>query len=297
MSVGAELPNAEDAERAQRTQKNPMMKRADEVDAGALHAAFVEAFSDYLIGPFQLSIAQWPTFLGRQGVDLALSRVALQDGAPVAFCFVAQRPECKGWRLATMGAVPRARGTGAASALLDDFIDRATCERLAQVELECFAQNTRALRLYEGRGFRTVDALHGYELAALGGDAGPSPGSVDLEDAFGWLEGCGIDLPLQVTPSSLRALPGLQAFRRGSAQLVVSLPGEARVQVHSLVDRDGRQRDAEALLQAIRRAHPQRSLHVPQLQRANVGGAALERLGATRLPLHQVWMRRDLPNG
>ena len=292
-----EFPKAEVTEQAQRSQKHPMMKRGDEVDAAALHAAFVEAFSDYLIGPFQLSIAQWPTFLGRQGVDLSLSRVVVRDGAPGAFCFVAQRPECRSWRLATMGATPAARGTGAAPALLDDFIERASQAGLAAVELECFAQNTRALRLYEGRGFRTVDALHGYELPALGGEAEAPPPPVDLEDAFGWLDQCGIDLPLQVTPRSLRALPGLQAFRAGSAQAIVSLLGDQRLQVHSLVDRDDRQREAEALLQAVRRAHPQRSLHVPQLQRAGVGGEALERLGAKRLPLHQVWMRRDLAAG
>jgi hypothetical protein len=31
---------------------------------------------------------------------------------------------------------------------------------------------------------------------------------------------------------------------------------------------------------------------VPQLQREAFGGAALERAGFARLPLHQLWMRR-----
>nr|WP_239027429.1 GNAT family N-acetyltransferase [Ramlibacter algicola] len=218
----------------------------------------------------------------------------MREGAPAAFCFVAPRPACGSWRLATMGAVPAARGTGAAPALLDDFIDRARQTGCRQVELECFAQNTRALRLYEGRGFRVVDALHGYELAAPGGDAAAAPPAVDLDDAFGWLEQCGIDLPLQVTPASLRALPGLLAFREGQAQVIVSLLGDQRLHVHSLLDREPGQQDAERLLRAVRRAHPRRSLHVPQLQRPGVGGEALERLGAKRLPLHQVWMRRGL---
>lgn len=272
---------------------------ADTIEPARLHSAFAAAFADYLIGPFELPLAQWPQFLARQGVDLVPSRIAIDGADPIAFCLVAPRPESGSWRLGTMGALPAARGSGAAPALLDDFIGRARAAGMAAVELECFAQNLRALRLYQGRGFGVVDALHGYQRAA-----GPAPGvalaaasMVGLEDAFDWLDTCrdaGCALPLQVTPRALRvASVPLQAWRRNEAQLLFSLHAEGRIQVHSLVDRSPAQRDAGELVAALLARHPECSVHVPQLQRHAVGGAALERLGFTRLPLHQLWMRRD----
>lgn len=271
---------------------------AETIEPARLHAAFTAAFADYLIGPFELPLAQWPQFLARQGVDMASSRVALDGDGPVAFCLVAPRPEVASWRLGTMGALPAARGSGAAPALLDDIVARAKAAGMASVELECIARNTRALRLYEGRGFVAIDALHGYERSAdvAAGAALPAASAVALDDAFDWLDDCrhaGCALPLQVTPRALRATSApLQAWRQGEAQLVFSAQPQGRIQVHSLVDRKPAQQDAGDLVAALLARHPDGAVHVPQLQRLSVGGAALERHGFTRLPLHQLWMRR-----
>ena len=272
---------------------------AGDIEPARLHAAFTAAFADYLIGPFQLPPAQWPQFLARQGVDVGLSRVATDRGEPIAFCLAAPRLECDSWRLGTMGALPAARGSGAAPALLDDFIARAQAVGVGSVELECFAQNTRALRLYQGRGFVAIDALYGYQRAGgAATEAANTPTELELPDAFAWLDGCrdaGCHLPLQVTPRSLRALPvQLRAWRRGHAQLVYSQAADQRLQVHSLVDRRPAQEDARALVAALLAAHPGHSIHVPQLQRQAVGGAALQALGFERLSLHQLWLRRPL---
>ena len=101
---------------------------ADTLPEADLHAATVAAFADYLVGPFQMTLEQFPSFIGRQGIDLAHSRVAVRDGAVAAFAFNCPRPEVGRWRLGVMGARPPARGTGAAQALLDDFIARASAE-------------------------------------------------------------------------------------------------------------------------------------------------------------------------
>ncbi len=275
---------------------------AESIAPARLHAAFGTAFADYLIGPFQVPLAQWPQFLARQGVDVGLSRVSLAAGEPIAFCLVAPRPEAGSWRLGTMGALPAARGSGAATALLDDFIARARAADARAVELECFAQNTRAMRLYQKAGFKTIDALYGYRSNTGAPRGAPAtPPVVELADALQWLDACreaGCPLPLQVTPRSLRALPvRLQAWRRGDAQLVFSQGDDGSLQVHSLVDRRPAQRDADELVAALLALHPGCSVHVPQLQRHAVGGAALERLGFERLPLHQAWMRRSLSKG
>lgn len=272
----------------------PTLRPASDCSAADLHAAFGAAFADYLIGPFTLPPDQWPVFLGRQCIALAESRVALVDGAIVAFALTAPRPDQPSWRLGTMGALPAARGSGAAQALLDDFIARAAAAGQQRVELECFAQNERGLRLYRSRGFEVVDELQGWQ-------GRPQPladdeaAEVPLDDAFGWLAERAHGLPLQVTPPALRALPAaLKAWRRGGAFAVTSVAAD-RLTLHSLVDDDVEaQRDALRLVRHLAALHPECQIVAPQLMRLRAGGIALAAAGLERMPLHQLWMRRRL---
>jgi ribosomal protein S18 acetylase RimI-like enzyme len=128
-----------------------------------LHAAFLGAFSDYVTGPVHVPFDQWPALSARQGVVESLSRIAVRDGEVIAFGLTCPRPETGRWRLGAMGALPAARGTGAAQALLDDFVDRAKAAGVAEAELECFAANERALRLYRSRGFEVMDDLNAWK--------------------------------------------------------------------------------------------------------------------------------------
>lgn len=271
--------------------------RGDEVAPEILHAAFTGAFADYLIGPFQIPFAQWPMFLARQGVDLPLSRVALDAaGEPLAFAFVAQRPVSNRWRLATMGALPAARGTGAAPALLDDVIARAAAAGLRAVELEVFAQNERARRLYEGRGFRKQHDLFGFvaEPGTIAPSTGGSLHAIDMPHLLGWLEAAEHripDLPLQVTAATIRHGIDYHGWQTADSQIVFSLPDET-VMVHSFIAPRGA--DARALIQALAAVYPERRLRVPQLQREDLGGATLRALGAVPQPLHQQLMLRPL---
>jgi ribosomal protein S18 acetylase RimI-like enzyme len=271
---------------------------AASIEPARLHAAFESAFADYLIGPFSLLPAEWPSFLSRQAVDFALSRVAVLDGHVVAFAFVARR-EPRRWRLATMGTPAEARGRGAASALLDELIVRAGRSGVDELELEVFAQNAPALRLYRSRGFVVRHELHGYTLGPARGDtAAPAVDEVDRAAAMAWLHDAMSqlpDLPLQVTPACLANSPAaLQAWQSEQAQLVFSVGEPAHVRIHSLVDRDPAQRGAAALLAALCARHAGRTITVPQLQRLDVGGRALRERGFEPLPLHQLLMCRPL---
>lgn len=276
-----------------------MIERADRVPPERLHAAFGEAFADYLIGPFALPFAAWPAFLARQGIDLPLGRVALAgDGAVAAFALVAPRPASARWRLATMGARPAARGSGAAPALLDDLVARATTAGVPAIELEVFAQNERARRLYAGRGFVAQHALHGFErVAGAAGATAIEPVPVDLAAASRWLERhAPADLPLQVLGPSLAGLGlVLTAWQHGSAQLVFGRAGDGGLVVYSLVDADARQADAAALVQVLLARHGGETIRVPALQRDDVGGRALRGAGFVQQPLHQLWMVKALP--
>ena len=276
----------------------------DQLAREALHAAFVQAFADYLIGPFNLAMDQWPGFVLRQGVDLSLGRAAVDaDGKVLAFALVAPRPALMRWRLGTMGAVPQARGSGAAVQLLQDFIQRGRKAGLKALELEVFVQNERAARLYRRHGFVERHSLHGWQHVVNQEEAGeprtpPAELACTQAEALAWLreaEGSIADLPLQVGADVVGVLTvPWTAWRRGSAQLVFTGDRESGVLVRSLIDRNPAQQDAEALVQALLAAHPGAKVSVPQLQRGDLGGEALQRRGFAVEPLHQALMRLNL---
>ena len=273
----------------------------DQIAPEALHAAFERAFSDYVAGPFKLGLAQWPGFLRRQGADPSLGRAAVHavNGAVLAFALVAPRPNIARWRLATMGAVPESRGSGAAAALLEDFLQRGRVAGLHAVELEVFAQNERAVRLYKRHGFAERHALHGWHRHAEHIDAVPPPDDWARTPALAlaWLSEaeCAInDLPLQVSASIAAALPvPWAAWQRGTAQLVFSSDPDTGLIIRSLIDREPAQHDAEALVRALMAAHPGTRISVPALQRRDLGGEALQRCGFECEPLHQWMMSRS----
>jgi ribosomal protein S18 acetylase RimI-like enzyme len=279
----------------------PPLHPAETVSPAVLHALFGAAYADYLIGPPTFPLGEWPHFLARQGIALALSRVAGPAEAPVAFAYVANRPALQRWRLASLAALPAARGQGAAPTLLADFRARAQAAGMAAVELEVFAQNTRAFELYQRHGYEVLDALHGHSGSLptdIPTSAGPAPTVVDRDSACAWLdaaEAAGVALPLQVSAAVLRALPdpGL-AWQHGRAQLCFARPAGEPLFIRSLVDHDPAQADATRLLQALAAAYPGQAVTVPALQRPTLGGEALVRLGLARQPLHQWWMRSAL---
>jgi len=272
---------------------------ADTLAPADLHAATIAAFADYLAGPFQLTPDQYPSFIGRQGIDLARSRAVVRDGAIQAFAFVCPRPEVGRWRLAVMGALPAARGTGAAPALLDDFIARTQAAGLPFAELECFAENERALRLYRRRGFEVVCALNGWQPADCNSRASVLARelqSVERIDAFAWLAKTNQRvawLPFPLTDRALSSQPRPLAFwRHGDAQIAFSVVDDTPAQIHSLVDLDPAQLGAEVLARALLAAHP--DVFAPPVLRDDLGGEALRRAGFAPHGKSQVLMKRPL---
>jgi ribosomal protein S18 acetylase RimI-like enzyme len=268
--------------------------------AADLHAANLAAFADYIAGPMQLAFDQWPSLIARQGVDLALSRVAVRDGAIASYAFVCPREADGRWRLAIMGALPAARGSGAAPALIDDFLVRAKAAGMAHAELECFAANERALRLYRGRGFEVVGPLNGWKLPADAAPVRDAPArevrEIDRAAALAWLEEAGRRIAWLPFPGTARCQSAqvrpLRAWQRGGALLLFSVLEGTPTQIHVLVDLDPALRDAEILARAVRAAHP--DAFAPPILRDDLGGAALARAGFVRAALNQVLMRRAL---
>ncbi|EQC34926.1 hypothetical protein SDRG_07724 [Saprolegnia diclina VS20] len=259
-----------------------------------LHAAFLSAYSDYLVR-FDVALEQWPTLLARHGVDLALSTALVDaDGRILAFALASQRPDGSRFRrLASLGVVVAARRAGHGARLLDDFIARATEDGLG-TELEVFAQNEKALRLYESRGLAAVSPLFGY-TAEPSKESVCTPETVDVSTAFAYLESLPVasDLPLQVLPKTLRSSSApLQCWKLGDALLVFAAKDDATVQVACLVDPSPSQQHARLLAQELRHRFAYATCSVPPLQRLDAGGLGLEDAGFERMPLHQLLLRR-----
>jgi len=182
--------------------------------------------------------------------------------------------------------------------LLDEAIAASEARGDRWIELEAFAQNERAVRLYRSRGFESIDEMPGFIAApseGLGQDADVI--EVSNEDAAAWA--CAFDrehsayLPWQAGGEAiLAAVVPLRAWRLGSAQLVFQVVDGATLTVQSLIDRDSAQRDALRLVAAWRHRYPAHTLRAPQIQRASGPARAFTDAGWTRQPLHQLLMRR-----
>jgi GNAT superfamily N-acetyltransferase len=280
---------------------------AAEFEAQALAACFTDAFEGYLAGTIVLTGAALPGFLRRQGADLALSRCVSVDGRLAGLAFVGEFDGRR--RVGGMGVRHEARGTGASRRLLERVIDDARAAGMHAVELEVFAQNTPALRLYRALGFGEIAALWGftrepategrederyaYDLAE--GDA-REPLALTLDDAADWLLAHGPrDLPYQASGHALRRTdPATRVWRLGQALMAALEVPDGPLIVPLLVDADPAQADARRLLAHLARRWPAHRVRVPQLMRDDVAAQAFRAAGFAALPLHQLHMRLAL---
>ena len=269
--------------------------RATTVDGEQIRDCLNAAFSDYVIRMPALDSNAWPVFLQRQGVDLVLSRVAIEGDRVNSFALVCPRSDDR-WRIAVMGARPEARGSGAAPRLLDETIEEARSRGVAFVELEVFAQNERAFRLYRSRGMESACELKGFEAPAGSPARLLDTSSVSPETArrhANEIERSSIAaLPWQVCGDAISRLTGMvYCWQRGTAQLVFTeAPG--LIVVQSLLDSDERYASAADLLLALRATFPEAALRAPQLQVASLAAKAFEAAGWVGSPLYQHLMVR-----
>ena len=270
--------------------------RAATLPAEALCDAFNVAFANYVVTFPTLDVEAWRATTARQGCDLALSLAACRDGRVAAFSLITPRGGGI-TRIATMGARPDARGSGIAGALLDQSLDEARARGDGLAELEVFAQNERAFRLYRSRGFQPVCTLAGFEANGLAGQDAPVS-EVARENGVQWAQAFERDargaLPWQVSAGAIAAAPAVQRiWRLGGAQ-VAWLEGADTITVMSVLDHDTAYADAARLLGALAHRFPKHKLRAPQLQREVGPADAFERAGWTRSPLFQYLMRCPL---
>ena len=129
---------------------------AESLDLDALTGLFNAGYSDYFV-PLRLDPPGLEYTIAICDIDLAASRVALEDGEPAAFAFLALRGD-EGW-IGGMGTVPARRRRGFGRAALESVLAEARSRGTASVRLEVIEQNKPARRLYEKLGFERVRDL------------------------------------------------------------------------------------------------------------------------------------------
>jgi ribosomal protein S18 acetylase RimI-like enzyme len=176
---------------------------AAELPYAELAALFERSFEAYVV-PMRATPTGTEARNRIEHVDLFASQIALHGAVPVGLALIARRGRRS--RVAAMGVVVEARGSGIARALLDRVIGDARARGDHTLILECISANEHALRLYRRAGFVVTRRLVGWRAGALVAAAEPI---VEIDPAE--LGRCLArsdhgGLPWQLAPESLAAL-------------------------------------------------------------------------------------------
>lgn len=129
------------------------VRPADSADIALLATIWFDGWQDAHARLVPQELARTRTlesFAARIEADLANTRVAGPEGAPVGFCIV------KGDELYQLYVSAQARGSGVAADLLSDGEKRIGAGGARVAWLACTIGNERAARFYEKSGWRRV---------------------------------------------------------------------------------------------------------------------------------------------
>jgi ribosomal protein S18 acetylase RimI-like enzyme len=146
-------------------------------DFAAVHAAFLDAFSDYAV-PFRISAADLVEMLRRRGYVPDAS-VGVFDGDRLVAFTLNGLGEWNGRRTgydSGTGVVPSHRGRGLSRLMLDASIERLRDRGAAQYLLEVLQGNERAFCVYRNAGFAVTREFQCWRM-----DAGDPADAMSLE--------------------------------------------------------------------------------------------------------------------
>lgn len=266
------------------------VQSAAEFPLTTLVDVFNRSFKGYIAGDVHLTPQTLAALLARDGVDLGLSLIALQDEQPIGFALIARRGAAS--RLAAFGIVPEAQQQGIGKHFMESVIQQARERADRAMTLEVFEQNVRALRLYQSLGFSPLRRLMGYEGSHLQGEAGELA-IVDVTlMAKHYLSWQADDLPWQCSGEVMLKLgPPHAAYRMENCFALTSDPAAERIIIRGLAVPPERQRQkcATRLVAAIIAAHPGKNWYVPQICPEEYSNIFLAN-GFQILPLNQFQM-------
>jgi GNAT superfamily N-acetyltransferase len=249
-----------------------------------------QGFADYFV-PIELDTAAFLSMLVHDGVGSTSSRVVLRDGEAVGVALIARR----GWssRLAGMAIVPSARRAGVGKWLMAQLLAQAKGRGERRMVLEVIEQNTPAVQLYEGCGFRVIRRLVSLTASRPEIDGQTELSEVDVREVARLVTTYGLpDLPWQISGESLACLgPPNRAYRKGAACIVISDPDAPRIGINCLLVEPHARRGGQAtrLLKAVLARHSGKEWSVPALCPQEIG-SVFEKVGFVTGELSQLQM-------
>ena len=251
-------------------------------------------FESYFV-PIAFNVTAFLNMVRKDGIDLTISRVLLNDGEPAGIALLARR----GWtsRLTAMGIAQEARGIGAGSWLMEQLINEACGRDEHEMVLEVIEQNEPAVHLYKKYGFEIVRRLIGFIRRDAVEQETRELHELDLREAARLISQYGVsDLPWQLSAESIAQLnPPARAFADGKAYIVISNPEAKDIAVWSLlVEPDGRGNGLGIeMLKSVIAQYPGKTWHVPALMPEEFG-KVFERAGFEKEELSQWQMKLTL---
>lgn len=145
---------------------------ASQIDFTVFLDTFNAAYRDYFV-PLQMELEPMRQLIHRDAVEMAASRVALDDGEPVGVGMLAVRG-AQGW-IGGLGIVPSHRGQGIGRQLTTGLLDAARERGLRQVQLEVIDENLVARSLYQSLNFQETRRLFLLERPPKAHTVAPEP--------------------------------------------------------------------------------------------------------------------------
>lgn len=262
---------------------------AGELGYGELAKLFERGFAEYIV-PIRATPAATEARNRLEHVDLFASLVALHGATPVALALIARRGRRS--RVAAMGVVPEARGSGVARQLIDQVIADARTRGDQALTLECIASNELALRLYRGAGFTVTRELVGWRAGALVPEAAPLVEVDPAELGRALARHDDGALPWQLAPETLAALTPPTRGWRLDAALAVGTVLESELALRAVFVPPDRRRQGHAsrLLRGLAAAYAPLRLAIAPLVPASLGAGFAAALGLVPHELSQVEM-------
>ena len=256
------------------------------------------AFEDYFVRiPFPVTTLL--KLARTDSVDLASSRVFVRDGIAIGAALLARR----GWtsRLAAMAVVLEARRSGIGRAAVLHLLAEAKALGGRTMVLEVIEQNTAAVELYRGCGFKEIRRLIGFAGVAAGVSTRKDSTDlveVDLREVAAAVSRHGLpDLPWQLSGETIAQLaPPALGYRSDGAWIAISDPAAPVVNIHALIAKPaahGLGREA-ALLRAVMAKHSRANEWRLNPKWPEELAPVIEPVGLPRMPLTQWQMHRSL---
>lgn len=255
--------------------------------ADVLNASFQGYLTDV-----RFSVSRLHEMQRFDSVNLALSRIILHEGTPIAIALVAERG-CKR-RVAAMAVKSQYRSRGIGAKLVSELLNEARVAGCNEYHLEVIEQNTAAFTLYQKSGFQSVRRLFGFGGSPKIAKTCDKLQRADLDTVCAAVIEHGLDnLPWQIDAQTLN-LSGenLVGFSFGPAYAALQVD-DALLLKSLVVPKGERQRGfATRLLQALTVAFPDKPWKIPVLVPEEMPASLFLKLGLEPEPLAQLQMMR-----